>query len=173
MLLNALKESPLIAKLIARAENYYLGLAAREQLAVRLLIIFLAVIIIVFGMLIPAGNFQHRAEQQYLNSMENLEWMQQHKTLVASSTEQRAARDPGQSLLGIANSSSKGFQISFKRYEPVGDNGLSLWMENIAFNNMIRWLERLDKRHGISVQEISVERQQNKGLVNVRLVLQG
>ena len=46
-------------------------------------------------------------------------------------------------------------------------------MESVAFNKMIRWLERLDKEYGISVEEISVERQESPGMVNVRLVLQG
>ena len=169
MLPEALKNS----ELVARTETWYVGLAPRDQLLVKLLAAFMLVVVLLFGMILPAGDFQRKAQANYLRSMENLQWMIQHKSLAASSLQQRTERDPGQSLLGIANSSSKGFQLSFKRYEPVGDNGLSLWMENIAFNNMIRWLERLDKRYGITVQDISVERQQAKGFVNVRLVLQG
>ena len=169
MWVDAIKNSALIS----RAERYYFNLSPRDQLWVKLLGVFLGVVIIVFGLLLPAGDFQHRAEQQYLRNMENLEWMLTHRSLAASAALQRSQRDPGQSLLGIANSSSKGIQVSFKRYEPVGDNGLSLWLENVAFNNVIRWLERLDKRYGITVQDIAVERQQEQGLVNVRLVLQG
>ena len=63
--------------------------------------------------------------------------------------------------------------MSFKRYQPVGDSGLSLWLENSAFNQLVLWLERLEKRHGIRVDEISVERAAQDGVVNVRLVLQG
>jgi general secretion pathway protein M len=154
-------------------QNYYLNLSSRDQLVVKILSVFTLLMVIIFGLIVPANNYLDKAEKNYRSSIDQLQWMQQNKALVDSAAQPSVNRDTDQSLLGIANTSSKGFQISFKRYESVGENGLSLWMEGVAFNNLILWLERLDKRHGISIQEIAVERQENPGLVNVRLVLQG
>jgi general secretion pathway protein M len=167
------RETVINSQLAQKFLNYYQSLAMREQLYLKLLLIFLLLVFVVFALLLPAGNYNSRAQSHYQTAFENLQWMQQNKARVSDSMLQKSQRDDGQSLLGVANNLSKGYQLSFKRYEPVGENGLSLWMDNIVFNNLILWLERLEKRHGINVQEISVEGQGEQGLVNVRLVLQG
>lgn len=167
--LQRLQNSVLVSKL----ERRYYNLGSRERFAVKLLLVFMLLVVVYSALVVPAANYRRDAENHYRSSLDKLQWMQTNQSLVTASARQRSARDPGQSLLGIANSSSKGFQLSFKRYEPVGDSGLSLWLDQVGFNNLVRWLERLDKRYGIQVQEIAVERQQEDGLVNVRLVLQG
>lgn len=165
----SIKDSEVFQQLSARYEN----LENRDRMAIKLLLLFILLVIIIFGMILPAGNYKAKSEARYTNSLESLTWMQGNKTLVDNVSRQRSERDSGQSLLGIANKTSKGFSLSFKRYQPVGESGLSLWLDNVSFNNVMLWLERLDKRHGISVDEISVDRDEKNGLVNVRLVLQG
>lgn len=161
------------SKLVVQANDYYYSLPEKDQKAVKLLGGFAAIMIVIFGLLLPAVSYSSDAQADYRENSATLAWMQANKHLVASGGS-RGSRDPGQSLLGIANRSSKSFNINFKRYEPVGDSGLRLWLEQISFNNMILWLERLDKQFGIQVKEISVESQNNNnGLVTVRLVLQG
>ena len=159
--------------LVQRVEQYYLRLAPRDQLAVRVLSVFASLVLVYLLIIQPAASYFEASKTHYISSLESFRWMEQHKSQVQSNATNQAARDSGQSLLGIANSTSKGYQLSFRRYEPVGDDGLSLWLDNVGFNNMVLWLERLDKRYGIRVKEISVEGQSQQGMVNVRLVLQG
>lgn len=168
-MLASVKSSALYQQL----EQRFAAFSPRDQLAIKGLALFFGVIFVIYGLLLPANQYQQDAQQHYRSSLESYHWMQANKGAFAAASQQRAKRDPGQSLLGIANSTSKSYQLSFKRYQPVGDSGLSLWLENVSFNNLIMWLERLDKKYGISVNEITVERQQEKGLVNIRLVLQG
>ena len=168
MAVSAIADSELFQK----AQQYYYGLSERDQLALSLLSGFFGLLLLVFLIIQPAYNYSVNAQQDYTEAVETLEWMAANKQRVstASSNNKRAA---GQSLLSIANVSAKNFQIVFKRYEPAGENGLNLWMSDIAFNQLILWLEDLYKDYGIRVDEISVERQQTSGLVNVRLVLRG
>jgi general secretion pathway protein M len=135
--------------------------------------VFILVSLFIFVILIPATDYKTRAEAHYRGSLDSIEWMQSNRGYVSKGNQLRAQRDEGQSLLGIANNTSKAYQLRFKRYQPVGDSGLSLWLDNVSFNKVVFWLERLDKKYGISVKEIAIDRQQEKGLVNVRLVLQG
>lgn len=151
----------------------YQAMTKRDRLALKLLLAFICTVVIIFGILVPVSDYKSTAETRYKNSLETLTWMQANQSSVATVNQQRSEQDAGQSLLGIANKTSKGFGLSFKRYQPVGDSGLSLWLENSAFNQLVLWLERLEKRHGIRVDEISVERAAQDGVVNVRLVLQG
>jgi general secretion pathway protein M len=153
--------------------NRYNSLADRERLALKVLAGFACLLLLYYMLLLPAKSYKEQSEQQYRSALDTLSWMQANQSQVAQNASQLAARDPGQSLLGIANQSSKSFRLSFKRYQPVGENGLSLWLDGVSFNNVVLWLERLDKRYNISVKEIAVERAAEKGAVNVRLVLQG
>ncbi len=168
-MLASLKSSALYQQV----EQRFSAFSPRDQLAIKALAGFFSVIFILYGVLFPANQYQQDAKNHYRSSLESYNWMQANKNAFTAASQQRAQRDPGQSLLGIANTTSKSYQLSFKRYQPVGDSGLSLWLDNVPFNNLVMWLERLDKKFGISVNEIAVERQEEKGLVNVRLVLQG
>jgi general secretion pathway protein M len=156
-----------------RISAFYEKLALKDQQMVKILTAFVMFVVIIFGFVIPASNYHSAAIHDYQKGVDTLSWMEANKAPFAGAQKAGAKRDPSQSLLSIANNSSKKFNISFKRYEPVGDDGLSLWLDDTVFNNMIVWLELLDKRHGIQVKEIAVDRQDKKGLVNVRLVLQG
>ncbi|ARN75600.1 type II secretion system protein GspM [Oceanicoccus sagamiensis] len=168
-MLASLKSSALYQQFDQRFSEF----SPRDQLAIKVLAAFFAIIILVYGVLVPASQYQQDAQAHYRSSLESYRWMQANQGAFAQASQQRSQRDPGQSLLGIANKTSKSYQLSFKRYQPVGEAGLSLWLDNVSFNSLVMWLERLDKKYGISVSEIAVERQPDKGLVNVRLVLQG
>jgi general secretion pathway protein M len=76
-----------------------------------------------------------------------------------------------QPLLTLVSSTAKDNQIVFKRFQPDGDNVLKLWLEHVSFNSLLLWLHGLDKKNGISVQEISVEQAKEEGYVDVRLIL--
>ncbi len=159
--------------LYQQCEQRFASFSSRDQLAIKCLAVFFLVIFIIYGLLVPASQYQQDAQAHYRSSLDSYRWMEANQGAFTAASQQRAQRDPGQSLLGIANQTSKAYQLGFKRYQPVGESGLSLWLDNVSFNNLVMWLERLDKRYGISVNEIAVERQEEEGLVNVRLVLQG
>lgn len=167
-IMETLQRQPAVAKLL----DTYANLAPRDQLALRVLGGFLLPVILLFGVIMPATDFMNTRLDIYRQAKDDYQWIDVNKAAV-SSVSRAGPREPGQSLFGLANATSKGFQIGFKRYEPAGENALNLWMESISFNNLVLWLERLEKRHGVVVREIAVERLDDEGLVNVRLVLQG
>lgn len=169
--LRNMGEAAMQSPLAIRLSTYYQALAPRDRLALNVLSAFLLPVVIIFGIMMPAYSFMHQSLDHYQRALDDWRWIEANKHAVAHLAE--GERQPGQSLFGLANTTSKGFQIGFKRYEPVGENALNLWMENVSFNSLVLWLERLDKRHGVTVREISVERLPTEGLVNVRLVLQG
>ena len=152
--------------------QWYQQLEARDKKATNILAGFLAVVLIVFGMIMPAANFQSAAIKDHHKSKEDLAWIEANKHLVIAGGAV-ASRNDGQSLLGVANTTSRSYQINFKRYEPAGENGLNLWIEGALFNNVMRWLERIEKKHQITVQDISIDKQDADGVVNVRLMLRG
>jgi len=79
----------------------------------------------------------------------------------------------GQSLLTLVDKTARSskLQESLKRVEPDGENKVRIRMEQVSFDELIRWLELLKSKYGIVVDNITVDRQVTVGLVNVKVIL--
>jgi general secretion pathway protein M len=58
-----------------------------------------------------------------------------------------------------------------KRVEEGQKRTVRVWIEKVAFDDMLIWLETLQKRHGINVDSFVADKQAEAGRVNVRLTL--
>lgn len=82
--------------------------------------------------------------------------------------------EEGQSLMAAIDASSTQLEIkpAIKRMIPDGADKVTLWLENIAFDKLTNWLAVLETKHAITVDQISVNREQtNKGTVTAKLLL--
>ena len=80
----------------------------------------------------------------------------------------------GQSIMTIIDASSNELDIkpAIKRMIPEGADKVTLWLENIAFDKLTLWLAMLETKHAITVDQISINREQtNKGTVTAKLLL--
>ncbi len=168
-MLDQIKNSPFVSQILEK----YLALNSRDRVTVSILVAVTMMIVILFGLILPAYSYKESSHSRYRSKLDAFEYIKNNEQLITSQNKQSVARDSDQSLLGLANTTSKEFSIDFKRYEPAGDNGLGLWFEDVSFNNVVLWLEKLDKSYNIHVTEIVIDRQDSNGVVNVRLELQG
>lgn len=81
----------------------------------------------------------------------------------------------GQSILGNVDKTAKamGLSESIKRVQPEGTTKARVSLEDASFDKVVRWLENLQRQQGINVESGAIEKQEEPGLVNVRLVLEG
>ncbi len=84
---------------------------------------------------------------------------------------QRAKRNggnsSGESLSSIVNRTSRIEQISITRMQPQGDD-LQVWIDEISFNQLLSWLEKLASRDGLQVKNIDLSKADQQGVVRVR-----
>ena len=80
------------------------------------------------------------------------------KTLGGGS-KQRATLPPGASLLNVVTTSAhaSGVQEHTKKMAPVGANALSLYLDDMPFAELARWLVNLDEQQGIEVERATIE----------------
>jgi general secretion pathway protein M len=78
------------------------------------------------------------------------------------------------SLLARADASAReaGLGSTLLRVEPVSANQVRVYFEQTGFDALMRWLETLADRHGTRVTELSVQRADGVGRVDVRLSLE-
>lgn len=73
-------------------------------------------------------------------------------------------------ILALITKQAKIAQINLKRFEP-DDQNLRIWLDDVAFDNAARWLETLTRDYGINVKQISIERSDKNGRVDLRATL--
>ncbi|MBU0480641.1 MAG: type II secretion system protein M [Proteobacteria bacterium] len=78
------------------------------------------------------------------------------------------------SLLRSIDESARQHNVSANlvRVEPVGDNGVKLWLENVLYTDFFAWFRFLVAGNGFSVSSLAVEKSGASGVVNVRLSLE-
>jgi len=152
-----------------KAWAHYEAAAPREQRLLKLLCAF-ALLVIAILLLMPLHQFNQDAAADYLQQKDTLAWMQANRASVGKVT--ATARKPGESLLTVANQSARRFGLAFKRYEPKGENGLNLWLENVPFNQVVQWLGALEREYGVVAVDLSSSRR-DEGQVDVRVVVEG
>lgn len=84
-----------------------------------------------------------------------------------------AVSTAGQSLLAVVDQTRRASSITKppSRLEPEGDATVRIWLEDVPFDSLVRWLGELQLRHGVRVDAADIERQSGSGLVNARLTL--
>lgn len=87
----------------------------------------------------------------------------------------RAAPDAGRtrSLLAVVDQTGKaaGLGNGIRRVQPDGDDRVRVWLEDVPFDNTIRWLDRLQRREGLTVETADISADSKPGTVEARLGL--
>ena len=104
-----------------------------------------------------------------------VEWM---KSTAVEIKQLRATMQPsaaigqGQSLLGVIDRTASAQKLSpmVKRVKPEGETKARVWLEGAPFNEIIRWVEQLQKRQGITVVNAIVDKTKEPGKVDANIL---
>lgn len=79
----------------------------------------------------------------------------------------------GQSLLAVVDQSRRASALTKppSRLQPEGDGVVRIWLEDVPFEALLRWLGDLQLRYGVRVDTADIERESGPGLVNARITL--
>lgn len=149
----------------------YLRLSARDRLAVNILTLLVSLYFITSVLLSPALKHLFTAEKNYQQQIENHAWMLEQQPIIKEMLAIKPAVREG-SLLSIASATAKQFDITFNRFEPVGDDKVRLRLDQVEFNALVSWLGVLESDKGIVAVDISLDAA-SSGYVSVRLTIQG
>ena len=158
--------------LLEQARAWWSGLAERERRVLGGGAIALGLIVLYTAVWEPvaAARKQRNADLQAARAL-----AVQIESLAPAAA--RGASGPaagaGQSLLAIVDQTRKASAITKppSRLQPEGDNTVRLWLEDVPFDALVRWLGELQTRYGVRVEGADIQRESGQGLVNARLTL--
>ncbi|PID41733.1 MAG: hypothetical protein CSB48_13250 [Proteobacteria bacterium] len=163
------------SQVFTQLRKAYDSQSERDKKATRLLVTAVILGLVYFLIWSPSWTFytekknEHKAAEQVLHFVQANE-QKARAAAKALGTLTGPKRQSG-SLVSLVTSSGRQSGVEIKRFEPSGAGKLRIWVENVPFDNVVKWLGRLQTSHSIRVQEISVDRGDKSGLVNGRLLL--
>lgn len=167
-----LKASPALQRLIA----HYDQLPERERRLLKWMLVAVVALILYIGVWRPIHGFQQSAAAELESSRDLVAWVFANQSaaqaLVQTNGNAQTKITDGRSLLSTVTTSAKENGLALQRFEPSGDTGMRIWLDEVPFNTLASWLEILSQRYGILVDQASIDRGKQPGRVTARLTLQ-
>lgn len=174
-MINRLKEQPLIGKLTAQYDQ----LPRRDQQALIVLAVAVLLGILYFAIWRPAVTFHDSAVDKKENAEQLLAWLDANQASLerlsgAASGQSSGNIDKpadGRALMALVTRTAGESGLALQRFEPSGDDSIRVWLEQVPFGQVAGWLETLSASNGVEIEQASMDRQSEPGLVSVRLTL--
>ena len=146
-------------------------LDARHRKVFKALILFLAVLLIYFGIWSPLHRYHESSLIKRDAAFGLLQYMRSSEKQARTVSLKKKQRPTGQSLITDISNVAKDQGIQPNRIQPEGGTAVIVWFDNVVFNDLMDWLVLLHSEYGVSVEQISIDRQVKPGLVNARVLL--
>ena len=145
---------------------WYAGLARREQKMVGIGGIVVALMILVFGIIVPLQSAGANAQRRNDSKRDDLAWMREHAAEIRSAGNQ-LTQDTGEAPVVLVDRIGResGLAEALRGTQPSG-SGVRVQLEAAPFDTLVAWLDALDQRYGFAVESISVDRAAKPGMVN-------
>lgn len=158
-------------------KDWFLSLTQRERIIIQVASLVIIAFFSYLFVVEPISKNYATYKKNVVIAAETLAWMKEAQREVKQlGGEQLQNRQPQgkQFILGVVEKSIRntGLATVMKRLQPEADSGIRVWFENASFDKLIIWLEMMELKHGLLVNEINVERTDSVGLVNVRMFLE-
>lgn len=155
---------------VRTARQRFLALEPRDRFALQGLAVFFAVLFVYFGIWAPANNFFESKLAERDHELGIVKYMRASEARARALKTDRTPQVSGQALLTQVSRTAQQYNINPNRLQPEGSEGVSVWFDDVVFNDLVRWLE-LQSQQGVTIRQISIDRQQEPGKVNARVVL--
>ena len=154
-------------------KEWFTSLAPRERAMVSIAAVVVALALVYAVAWDPLTSSVSRLQQSVEEQQALKQWMQQSAAEVNQLRGAAGASDDHRSLLAVVDQTSKQSQLgpAVKRIEPDGQELVRVSLEQASFDDMMSWLGSLQRSFGVSVADVSIDRQAASGRVNARITL--
>lgn len=155
------------------AQRRYDSLADNERRIVIGVGLIVVVALIYLILVVPAQRSVADAQLKLAGQQNLLSWMKENEAVARKAASGGGAvKKSDQPLQTIITSTAGPLGVAVKRYENESENKLRVWLENVPFDKMVRWLDQLETRYGLVIVNIAIDAEKEPGLVTAKLVLQ-
>lgn len=169
--LEAVKQN--VQNYVDMAQRRYDSLADKERMAVIGVGILVVLALVYLILVAPAQRSVSEAQLKLAGQQNLLSWMKENESVARQAASGgRTVTKSDQPLQTIVTATAGPLGVTVKRYENESENKLRVSLEKVPFDKMVRWLDQLEARYGLTIINISIDAEKEPGLVTAKLVLQ-
>lgn len=152
-----------------KLRSWYAGLQEREQRMVAVGGVTVAVLVLVFGILLPLHSAVSSAVSRNEIKREDLQWMRVNGAQIRAAANLLPA-NTGEAPVVLVDRVGReaGLAEALRGTQPNGA-GVRVKLEAAPFDTLITWLATLDARYGVAIESITLDRGTRPGLVNASI----
>jgi general secretion pathway protein M len=149
----------------------YVQLEQRDRIALNGLGLFFGLLFIYFGLLNPMYTYHADSMAARDRQLSLIQYMRASEKQARSAKADTRSTGSERSLLSQVSRIAQQIGIKPNRLQPEGSDAVSVWFEDVAFNDLVKMLKQVQSQQGIVVQQISIDKEDQPGVVRARIVL--
>ncbi len=147
-----------------QCRSWYEIRSPRDRKALQLLAAALFVGLIYFLIWEPVTQWSESQKEDYLYQEEINTWLHSNLSKARDLQKNQQVVSARRELSSIATSVAQQTDITLGRVQP-DRKGLSVWIEDAAYQKLLKWLVLLQTKHGVAVQQIRIDKLKEEGRV--------
>jgi general secretion pathway protein M len=152
-----------------KLRTWFGGLQQREKRVVIIGAVALALIVLVGGILMPLQSAVSRAVEGQESKREDLDWMRVNASEVRAAGLLLPAETGEAPVVVVDRVGREAGLASALRGTAPSPTGVRVQLEAAPFDTMVTWLDTLDRRYGLAIESITVDRNPAPGMVNANI----
>ncbi|MDX2349616.1 MAG: type II secretion system protein M [Porticoccus sp.] len=152
-----------------KIKHYFYSLPEKDQKALKLLVLFIAPLLVYLLVIKPSFTYYAEAKADYQESRELLAWINSNKTNI-STAKSSPTIAPNVPLSQFVSTSADENKISISRLQPQGENNVRIWLSEAEFSALTDWLLKLTDK-GLKISSITIDKTPASGVVNAQCLI--
>ena len=159
----------LFSVISAGIKEYWLKLSGRDRRAVLILSAAAVVLFLYFGVISPLVSWHNKMQIAVNNAHADFVFVKQN---IADIKRAESLKSMAKSKDPVTTISTSGRRagIVFSRVQP-GSGGISVWINEINYQQLLGWLLQVNSSTGLSVKQIRLENTSESGIVKTFMQL--
>jgi general secretion pathway protein M len=158
-------------------KQWWMSQSPQDRVAIMIMAGAVSIMLLYLFAWLPFQQALEQKRQLVESQTSTLNWMKQSAREVKAlkgSGDSNKPNTSNEALLTLVDRTAKQHQLRqfIQRLKPEGSDSVQLWVEQVPFDGLIRWLGLLLAQYGIAVESINIERQEQSGMINARLNLE-
>ncbi len=120
----------------------------------------------------PVTQWSQAQKSAYLYQQEMNTWLHGNLSKARDLQKNQQASSAHQELSSIAASVAQQAGITLGRVQP-DRKGLSVWVEDAAYQKLLKWLVLLQTKHSVAIQQVRIDQLKEQGRVKSYIHLGG
>ncbi len=154
---------------VKNAQAWYQALSARDRLVVKWVAALFSGVMVFVLIYAPLIQNNQRLSQALDKKIAVYDLIAENAGRFGRVSTSNTGRTDGPALPRITKSARRA-GIKLDRYEQDG-KGVRIWLDKVKFDQFITWSEELGNRYSIRVSQVSIDRDNDTGWVDVRATL--